>query len=106
MNGIYYVTEGVCAFFELEVKSSVDLGSHTMFIAEPTGMEVISDAEPATYAYYHANIKPQPEAAAAGGKTVWRCKICGYIYEGEDLPADFICPVCKHPASDFEKVTI
>jgi flavin reductase (DIM6/NTAB) family NADH-FMN oxidoreductase RutF len=106
-NGIYHVTEGVCAYFDLEVKSEVDLGSHTMFIAEPVDMQVISDAEPATYAYYHANIKPQPAAEPAeGGKTVWRCKICGYIYEGEDLPDDFICPICKHPASDFEKVVI
>ena len=106
-NGAYYITDGTCAYFELEVKQTVDLGSHTMFVAEPAGMEILSEAEPATYAYYHANIKPQPEAAPAeGGKTAWRCKICGYVYEGEELPEDFTCPLCKHPASDFEKVTI
>ena len=66
----------------------------------------MSDVPSATYAYYQSSIKPKPEAKAPQGKTVWRCKVCGYIYEGEELPADYICPLCKHPASDFEKVTI
>ena len=80
-------------------------------------MEVLSDAKSATYEYYQENIKPKPQDIKKGetvgtlekdensqGKTVWRCKICGYEYEGEELPEDFICPWCKHPASDFEKV--
>ena len=70
-------------------------------------MEVLSDAPSATYTYYQNSIKPKPAEAKIenAGQTVWRCKICGYEYVGEELPADFICPVCKHPASDFEKVT-
>ena len=80
-----------------------------MFIGEITDMEVLSDEPSATYEYYMENIKPKPEAAAVQAaaeekKTVWRCMICGYEYEGEELPEDFVCPVCKHPASDFEKI--
>ena len=67
-------------------------------------MEVLSDAPSATYTYYMENIKPKPEKTQKNGKTIWRCTICGYEYEGEELPEDFICPLCKHPASDFEKV--
>ena len=67
-------------------------------------MEVLSQAPSVSYAYYQSNIKPKPEKTQSAGKTVWRCRICGYVYEGEELPADFICPICKHPASDFEKV--
>ena len=68
-------------------------------------MELLASDPSASYAYYQANIKPKPEEKAASGKTVWRCTVCGYIYEGEELPADFVCPLCKHPASDFEKVS-
>jgi rubrerythrin len=77
-----------------------------MFIGEITDMEVQSEVPSVTYDYYLTNIKPKPEAAGttADGQTVWRCKICGYEYIGEELPEDFICPLCKHPASDFEKV--
>ena len=75
-----------------------------MFIAAVEDMEVLSDVPSATYAYYQSAIKPKPEKIAAAGKTVWRCTVCGYVYEGEEIPADFICPLCKHPASDFEKV--
>ena len=69
-------------------------------------MEVLDAATTATYAYYQDNIKPKPEAVGStpGGQIVWRCKICGYEYVGEELPDDFLCPICKHPASDFEKV--
>ena len=105
-NGIYYVTEGTNAYISAVVEQTIDLGSHTMFIAAVEDMEVLSDVPSATYAYYQSSIKPKPEAKAPQGKTVWRCKVCGYIYEGEELPADYICPLCKHPASDFEKVTI
>ena len=65
----------------------------------------LNDTPSATYTYYHQNIKPKPQVAPKkDGKTIWRCTICGYEYEGDELPADFICPLCKHPASDFEKV--
>ena len=69
-------------------------------------MDVLSDTPSATYAYYQSEIKPKTAPKAPAGKTAWRCTVCGYLYEGEELPADFICPVCKHPASDFEKITI
>ena len=69
-------------------------------------MEVLSQTPSVTYEYYQNNIKPRPQASAAAkeGKTVWRCRICGYEYVGAEIPEDFICPLCKHPASDFEKV--
>ena len=105
-NGIPYITAGTNAYFSIDVRQAVDLGSHTLFIGEPSAMEVLSEAPSATYGYYQSSIKPKPEkpARSEGGKTVWRCKICGYEYVGETLPEDFICPICKHPASDFEKV--
>ena len=86
----------------------MDLGTHTLFIADVTDGDVLTDVSSATYEYYHKNIKPQPQKPEKKneGKTVWRCKICGYEYVGEELPADFICPLCKHPASDFEKVSL
>jgi flavin reductase (DIM6/NTAB) family NADH-FMN oxidoreductase RutF len=105
-NGIYYVTEGTNAYISVKVEKTEDLGSHTMFVGTITDMDVLSDVPSATYAYYFENIKPKPEAVGktAEGKTVWRCKICGYEYVGPVLPDDFICPICKHPASDFEMV--
>ena len=105
-NGIYYITEGTNAYISVKVKKTEDLGSHTMFIGEITDMEVLSDAPSVTYAYYLENIKPKPQAVGKteSGQTVWRCTICGYEYVGEELPEDFVCPLCKHPASDFEKV--
>ena len=106
-NGIFYITQGTNAFISIKVEKTEDLGSHTMFVGEITDMEVLSDDTSATYEYYMNNIKPKPEAAGktADGKTIWRCKICGYEYVGEELPDDFVCPTCKHPAADFEKVT-
>lgn len=104
-NGLYYITAGTNAYISAEVEQSIDLGSHTLFIASVKDMEVLSDVPSATYDYYQSSIKPKPEAPAAGGKTQWRCTVCGYVYEGEELPADFVCPLCKHPASDFEKVS-
>ena len=102
-NGEFYITKGVNAYISGKVCQVIDLGTHTMFIADVTEAEVLSDVPSATYDYYHANIKPKPDDKPSG-KTVWRCRICGYIYEGEELPEDYICPLCKHPASDFEKV--
>ncbi len=102
-NGIYYLTKSVNAFISAEIEKSIDVGSHIMYIGRIKEMKVINDLPPVTYEYYHANIKPKPEGNNKG-KTVWRCKICGYEYVGETLPEDFICPLCKHPASDFEKI--
>jgi len=104
-NGINYVTQGTNAYISAKVENTVDLGTHTMFIAKVTDMEVLSDVPSATYNFYQENIKPKPQTKEeTTGKTVWRCTVCGYEYEGEELPEDFICPWCKHPASDFEKV--
>ena len=105
-NGLYYVTEGTNAYISGAVEQTVDLGTHTLFIASVTDMEVLAPEPSATYAYYQSAIKPKPQPQAPQGKTVWRCTVCGYVYEGEELPADYICPLCKHPASDFEKVTV
>lgn len=103
-NGLYYVTQGTNGYISATVEQTIDLGSHTLFIAKVDDMEVLSDAPSATYAYYHAHIKPKPVQPQADQKTVWRCTVCGYIYEGETLPEGFICPICKHPASDFEQI--
>lgn len=106
-NGLYYITEGTNGYISGTVEQSIDLGTHTMFIAQVTDMESLDIAPSATYTYYHNHIKPQPKPQdqPQKGKTIWRCIICGYEYEGEELPADFICPLCKHPASDFVKVS-
>jgi flavin reductase (DIM6/NTAB) family NADH-FMN oxidoreductase RutF/rubredoxin len=106
-NGILYITEGTNAYISVKVEKTEDLGSHTMFIGEITDMDVLGETPSVTYDYYLNEIKPKPEAVSttSDGQTVWRCKICGYEYVGEELPDDFICPLCKHPASDFEKVT-
>ncbi len=108
-NGIPYITKGTNAYFSIDVTQTVDLGSHTLFIGVPTDMVVLSSAPSATYAYYQDNIKPKASSAPAENKLPegvhkWRCKICGYEYVGPVLPDDFICPICKHPASDFEMV--
>ena len=107
-NSIYYITEGTNAYISVNVSKTEDLGSHTMFIGEITDMEVLSETPSVTYDYYLKNIKPQPEnvGTTTDGKTIWCCTICGYEYVGEELPEDFVCPLCKHPASDFEKIII
>ena len=106
-NGLVYLTENANAYLSAKVKSSVDLGSHTLFIAEVTDSKVISSNPPLTYAEYQANVKPKkaespqkPEKKIVG----WRCKICGYEYQGAELPADYECPLCGHPAEDFEPI--
>ena len=105
-NDTLAVTEGTNAYVSVYVTSQIDLGSHILFIGAPTDGELFNDVPSATYSYYYANIKPKPEKVGVTekGETVWRCVICGYEYVGEELPEDFICPICKHPASDFEKV--
>lgn len=100
-NGVLYIPDCTNAFVSGKVVETLDLGTHTMFIADVTDCEVLSDEPSMTYAYYHANVKPKPQKTEKKG---YRCKICGYVYEGEELPEDFICPICKHPASDFEKI--
>ena len=104
-NGLPFVEKGTCAYVCCEVVQTVDLGTHTMFIADVTGGEVISDKAPMTYSYYHANVKPKPAAVSEEGEAGerWICNICGYIYEGH-LPEDFICPLCKHGAADFSRI--
>ena len=106
-NGTLYITKGTNAYISAKVCQTIDLGTHSMFIADVTETGVLNEVPSADYSYYHANIKPKPEAVSktSDGQTVWRCKICGYEYVGEELPDDYICPLCKHPASDFEKVT-
>jgi rubrerythrin len=105
-NGTFAITRGTNAFLSADVEQAIDLGTHMLFIGLVTEMETLSDVPSATYNYYQANIKPKPQPAGqtADGKTIWRCSICGYEYVGEELPDDFICPICKHPASDFVKV--
>lgn len=100
-NGLVFLSKYINSFMSLTVENYVDLGSHGMFICTIDEARVISDKETMTYSYYHANVKPKPKTE---GKKGYVCKICGYVYEGENLPEDFICPLCKHPASDFEPI--
>lgn len=103
-NGVLYLSSSdTNAYLSAKVFQSVDLGTHTMFLADVTDAQVLSDVPSATYTYYQEHIKPKPQDTAAP-KTGWRCIICGYIYEGEELPPDFICPLCKHGVTDFEKI--
>jgi flavin reductase (DIM6/NTAB) family NADH-FMN oxidoreductase RutF len=101
-NGICYITKGTNAYISGKVVEMVDLGSHTMFIADVTDGEVLSDVASVTYDYYQKHIKPGAEKKPESKG--YRCTICGYIYEGDPLPEDFVCPICKHGASDFEKL--
>ena len=98
-NGLGYLTKYINSYISLETEKFIDLDTHVMFICKVVDAQVISDAETMTYSYYHANVKPRPQKPKAKG---YVCKICGYVYEGDPLPEDFICPWCKHPASDFE----
>lgn len=100
-NGLIMLSNYVNAVMSLKVEQYVDLDTHGMFICTVTEARVLSDRETMTYTYYQNNVKPKPETE---GKKGWVCKVCGYVYEGEELPEDFICPLCKHGASDFEKL--
>ena len=97
-NGIAYVEEATNAVLSVDVNKTVDVGTHTIFIGEVTEEKILSDVPSASYQYYFDHIKPKPEQKKKG----YVCKICGYVYEGDELPEDFICPVCKHGAIDFE----
>jgi rubrerythrin len=85
----------------LKVEQYIDLGSHGMLICSITEARVINNLETMTYTYYQDNVKPKPEVE---GKKGYVCKICGFVYEGEELPEDYICPLCKHGAQDFEPI--
>ncbi len=96
-----YLTQHTTAYIDCKVKDMTDLGSHMLFICTVNDCDVLSNEKAITYSYYHEFVKPKPAASTTKG---WRCTICGYVYEGEELPADFICPLCKHGAEDFEKI--
>ena len=100
-NGLVFLPRYINSFMSLKVEQYVDLDTHGMFICSITEARVISDRETMTYTYYQNNVKPKPETE---GKKGYVCKICGYVYEGEELPEDYICPLCKHGASDFEEI--
>ncbi len=102
-NGTLAVTQGTNAYLCCRIEKRIELNSHTLFIAEITDGALLSDLPSASYGYYHSHIKPRPAETAETGKTVWRCAVCGYEYEGEELPDDFVCPICKHGKDDFEK---
>ena len=102
-NGLRYIPENCNAVLSGKVVESYDWGTHTLFIAEVTEAHVLNDVPSMTYQYYFDHVKPKP-AVTAEKKAGWVCKICGYVYEGEELPADFVCPLCKHGPEDFEKL--
>ena len=100
-NGLVFLDKYINAFMSLKVEDYVDLGTHGMFICSVTEARVMSNQETMTYTYYQNNVKPKPETE---GKKGFVCKVCGYIYEGDELPEDYICPLCKHGAADFEPI--
>ncbi len=105
INGVPYMGWQTCAVISGKVVSSEDLGSHTLFIAEVVDAKVLNDNAPLTYADYQNDVKPKPEKKHENRKVVgWRCKICKYVYEGSELPADFACPLCGHGPEDFEPI--
>jgi len=106
-NGLYYLPEHTNAVLSAKVVDALDYGTHTLFVAEVTEAKKLSNERSVTYEYYQEHIKAKPAAASATEQTEaterWVCKVCGYVHEGP-MPDDFICPWCKHPASDFEKM--
>jgi flavorubredoxin/flavin reductase (DIM6/NTAB) family NADH-FMN oxidoreductase RutF len=100
-NGLVFLPKYINSFMSLKVEDYIDLDTHGMFICSVTEARVTSDKETMTYTYYQNNVKPKPET---DGKKGWVCKVCGYVYEGEELPDDFICPLCKHGVADFEPI--
>ncbi len=100
-NGLIVLPRYVNAFLSLKVEQYLDLDTHGMFICSVTEARVLSDRDTMTYTYYQDNVKPKPQTE---GKKGWVCKVCGYVYEGEELPDDIVCPLCKHGAADFEKI--
>ena len=102
ITGIPYITKGTTAWMSGWVEQAIDLGTHTLFIAAVTDAEKLANEPTMTYTYYQQNVKPKPEMKK--DEKGWRCSVCGYVYEQEDLPEDFVCPLCKHGACDFEKI--
>jgi len=100
-NGLLYSTDYANAFLSFDVLATIDFGSHSVFKAMLTESNTLNNKESMTYDYYQRNVKPKPQAVEKKG---YRCNICGYVYEGETLPPDFVCPLCKHGASDFVKI--
>ena len=100
-NGLVFLSKNINSFMSLKVDDYVDLDTHGMFICSIAESRIINDTDTMTYTYYQNNVKPKPDTE---GKKGYVCKICGYVYEGDKLPDDFICPLCKHPASDFEEI--
>ncbi|MBQ9510580.1 MAG: flavin reductase [Clostridia bacterium] len=100
-NGLVFLPHYINSFMSLKVEQYVDLDTHGMFICSITEARVISDKETMTYNYYQSNVKPKPQTE---GKKGWVCKVCGYVYEGDELPDDIVCPLCKHGAADFEPI--
>lgn len=100
-NGLAFLPRYINSFMSLKVENYIDLDTHGMFICSITEARVISDSETMTYSYYQQHVKPKPETE---GKKGFVCKVCGYVYEGDELPEDFICPLCKHRAQDFEPI--
>ncbi len=100
-NGLVFLPQYINSFMSLKVEQYVDLDTHGMFICQVLEARVLSDKETMTYTYYQNNVKPKPQTE---GKKGYVCKICGYVYEGDTLPEDFVCPLCKHGAADFEEI--
>ena len=103
-NGVLYITQNTNSYMSAYVQQEIDVGTHSLFIGQLVDAVCFNDIPTVTYDFYQKNIKPKPENQPNLPKKGWRCKICGYVYEGENLPADFICPLCKHGAADFEKI--
>lgn len=105
-NGLRYISGPANALISGKVEQAIDCGTHMLYIALVTEARKLSDAPSMTYAYYFANVKPRPQPKPAQEKPRrgFVCRICGYFYEGDELPPDFICPLCKHGAADFEPV--
>lgn len=99
-----YLKEHTTAYLDCKITQSYDLGTHMLFLASVTDADVLSNEKAMTYSYYHENVKPKPDSESSASKKGWRCTVCGYIYEGDKLPPDFICPWCKHGIEDFEKI--
>ncbi len=99
-NGLLFLDKYANSYISAKVSNEIDLGTHVMFICDVTESAVLSQTETMSYTYYQNNVKPQPDADKKG----FICNVCGYIYEGDELPEDFICPLCKHGVEDFERL--
>ena len=100
-NGIYVLTRYASAYLSCKLVRTMDLGSHTLFVAELEDAQVLSQDPCCTYGYYQSDIKPKPQETKKKG---WVCSVCGHVYEGEDIPDDYICPLCRHGREDFSQL--